>query len=524
MLVQPALSPDDNILYFVSDEFNAKGGHDIFMTTFDRRAKAWKEPTNLGSKVNTDREEYYPFAGGDGYLYWASNGLPGMGGLDIFRIKLGEDGMPAPDAEAENMQYPINTSYDDFGLIFQGDKDDVGFLSSNRKGSKNDDIYAVVKTPLVYELEGVVTSSKDGQPIPQATVKLDGSDGTSVVVNTDKDGYYIFDESKLADDVQYTLTFEKKKFLTNTANTTTIGVELSSFEYIPSVNKFLHKLKVNKALDPIEVPIVLPNVFFDLGKWDLRPEAMAALDSVVIILENNPTIVIELRSHTDYRDSDQRNIVLSQHRADTCVSYLVSKGIPADRMVAKGMGETEPFVIPEGYKGYGAGQLEEGKKLAETYIKTLAPEKQEVANQINRRTDFKVLRDDYVPAAAVGVDPNDIIAEKNEEEDVTKGEIYIIQGRESFGVVAKKNNINIVELKKLNGGLRGVRTFEGLQLKITPDGDYSDWDATHYQVQRRGESLKDIGKKIGVDDKVLEDMNPDVDKREVPVGYWVKIK
>lgn len=522
---QPALSVDDKILYFVSDAYSTKGGHDIFMTTFDRRAKTWKEPTNLGSKVNTDRDEYYPFVGGDGYLYFASNGLPGMGGLDIFRIKLGEDGMPAADAEAENLQYPINTSFDDFGLIFQGDKDEVGFLTSNRKGSKNDDIYGVVKTPLVFELEGVVTSSKNGQPVPQATVKLDGSDGTSVIVNTDKDGYYIFDRDKLNDDVQYTLTFEKQKFLTNTASTTTIGVDLSAFEYIPSGNVFLHKLTVNKVIDPIEVPIVLPNVFFDLGKWDLRPEARASLDSVVIILNNNPTIVIELRSHTDYRDSEQSNKVLSQHRADTCVSYIASKGIPADRMVPVGMGESDPFVVPEGYKGYGAGQMEEGKQLTESYIKTLSPEKQEIANQINRRTDFKVLRDDYKPAMAAGVDPNDIIAEKaNEEEDVTKGEIYTIKGRESLGVVAKKNKISIVDLKKLNGGLRGVRPFDGLQLKVTPDGNYDEWDASHYQVTRTGTSMKMIAKQLDMDDKVLEDLNPDVDKKNVPVGYWVRTK
>ena len=118
------------------------------------------------------------------------------------------------------------------------------------------------------------------------------------------------------------------------------------------------------------MPIVLPNVFFDLGKWDLRPEAMQALDSVVTILKNNPNIVIELRSHTDYRDTDEKNKVLSQHRADTCVSYLVSKGIAKARMVARGMGETEPFVIPENYSGYGSESLESGVQLTEKYIKT----------------------------------------------------------------------------------------------------------------------------------------------------------
>ena len=524
---QPSLSPDDKILYFVSDAFNSMGGHDIFMTTFDRRAKTWATPKNLGPKVNTDREEYYPFAHDDGYLYFASNGLPGMGGLDIFRIKLGEDGMPAADAKAENMQFPINTSSDDFALVFQSGGDQVGFLSSNRKGSKSDDIYAVVKTPLVFHLEGVVTSSKTGRSIDQVTVKLDGSDGTSIVVNTDKDGYYIFDEGKINADVNYKLTFEKQKFLTNTGDVTTVGVPLSSFEYIPSENQFLHVMKLNKQLDPIEEPIVLPNVFFDLGKWDLRPEARNSLDSVVTILNNNPTIVIEMRSHTDYRDSDEKNKVLSQHRADTCVSYLISKGVNKDRLEAKGMGESDPFVIPENYKGYGAGQFPAGTRLTESYIKTLAPEKQEVANQINRRTDFKVLRDDYVPAAAAkdAVSPKEILAEKHDNaENGPEGEIYILKQRESFGTVARDQHISIIDLKNLNGGLRGVRPFEGLQLKITKGGDYADWDATHYQVQDRNQSMKDIAKKLDMDDDRLEELNPDIDKKDVPVGYWLKIK
>lgn len=525
---QPSLSPDDKILYFVSDDFGAEA-HDIFMTTYDRRERTWSTPKNLGPKVNTGREEYYPFAHDDGYLYFASDGHGGMGGLDIFRIKLGEDGMPAAKAEAENMQFPINTSADDFGLVFKTGGDKVGFMSSNRKGSKMDDIYSVVKTPLVFNIEGVITSSKTGRAIDQVTVKLDGSDGSSFVVNTDKDGYYVFDKTKVEQDVTYKLTFEKQKFLTNTGDITTVGVPLSSFEYIPSENQFLHILRLNKALDPIEEPIVLPNVFFDLGKWDLRPEAQQALDSVVTILNNNPTIVIELRSHTDYRDSDASNIRLSQKRADTSVSYLTSKGVPEARLVARGMGESEPFVIPEDYKGYGAGQFDAGARLTEAYIKTLAPEKQEVANQINRRTDFKVLRDDYVPASGPldknAVDPKAILEEKRDGEDESPaGEIYIMKDRESFGTVARDQRISIVDIKQLNGGLRGVRPFEGLQLKITKGGDYSEWDRTHHQVMERGQSIKDIAKKLDLDDDVLEQLNPDIDPKDVPVGYWLRIK
>lgn len=524
----PSLSPDDKILYFVSDDYDAMGGHDIFMTTYDRREDKWKTPTNLGPKVNTKEEEYFPFAHDDGYLYFASNGLPGMGGLDVFRIKLGEDGMPAKDAEAENMKYPINTNFEDYGLVFAPGGDELGFVTSNRKSksSLDDDIYAVVKVPLMFNLEGVVTSSKTGQPIPQATVKLEGSNGTSVVVNTDKDGYYIFDGGSIEKDVQYELSFEKNKFLTNTGNVTTVGVPLNSFEYIPSDNQYLHVMRLNRELDPIEEPIVLPNVFFDLAKWDLRAESRAALDSVVMILERNPTIVIEMRSHTDFRGDDRSNEILSQKRADTSVAYLISKGIDSARLVSRGMGENEPFTIPENYKGYGAGQFDPGTVLTEKYIKSLSPDKFEVANQINRRTDFKVLRDDYVPAGAKadkGVNEADIIAEKREEANAP-GDIYVLQNRESFGTVARKYNISITDLKRLNNGLRGVRPFEGLQLKVTPDGNYEQWDATHYQVQRRGQSLKDIAKKLEMDDDVLEELNPDVDKRDLQVGYWLLIK
>lgn len=523
----PNLSPDDNRLYFVSDAFDSKGKHDIFMTTYDRREKTWKEPKNLGSQVNTEGKEYYPFAHDDGYLYFSSDGLPGMGGLDIFRIKLGEDGLPEPDAQAENMKSPINTNWDDFHLVFQPGDDEVGFLSSNRKGGRgSDDIYAVVKTPLVFNLEGVVTSSKTGQPIPQATIKLDGSDGTSTVVNTDKDGYYIFDEEAIQNDVQYTLTFEKQKFLTNTGNVTTIGVPLSSFEYVPSENHYMHNLRLNRELDPIEDPIVLPNVFFDLAKWDLRDESRQALDSVVAILDNNPTIVIELRSHTDYRGDDRSNEVLSQKRADTSVAYLISRGVNPARLVSKGMGENEPFTIPEDYKGYGAGQFEAGTVLTENYINTLSPEKQEVANQINRRTDFKVLRDDYIPEGAdaeEGVVAGDIIEEKREEANAP-GEIYVMKARESFGSVARDYDMNMVELKRLNNGLRGVRPFEGLQLKVTADGNYEKWDETHHQIQRRGQSFKDIARTLSMDRKELEELNPEIDDDDLQPGLWIRIK
>lgn len=530
----PAFSADDKFLYFVSDDFNAKGGHDIFMTTFDRRTKTWKTPTNLGSVVNTTGSERFPIVHGDGYLYFASDGHPGMGGLDIYKIKLGEDGMP--EGDLIHLEYPINSNADDFALVWEpGTDTKKGFLSSNRDGSakrmgsseNSDDIWSVYRTPLVFNIEGVVLDSEEKTPVAEATVTMDGSDGSSVTITADANGYYIFDDTKVMENVNYKLSFSKKKYLSGTGDVSTIGFTIDAFEYVPSAGYFIKRILFNKELDPIKKPIVLPNVLFALAKWDLTPESMSSLDTVVEILNNNPNITIGMRSHTDYRDTDERNNRLSQRRADTCVSYLISKGIDARRLTAQGMGEGEPFVIPKNYTGYGFEQFTEGIELTEAYIKTLSPDKQEVANQINRRTDFKVLSDDYVPAGGIdtpeGVDPRDVIeAARNQEPSA--GEIYVLTKKESFGAIANRYKMNMRDFKALNGGLRGVRPFEGLQLKVEAKGNYEAWDASHYQVQRAGEKLKDIAKKLGVEEETLEELNPNLEEVGIQPGLWIRYK
>lgn len=530
----PAFSPDDKYFYFVSDDFNSKGKHDIFVTTYDRRSKTWKTPQNLGSKVNTPGSERFPIIHGDGYLYFASDGHPGMGGLDIYKVRLGEDGLP--EGEVIHMEYPINSSADDFALVWEpGNETKKGFLSSNRDGAQkrngssenSDDIWSVYRTPLVFNIEGVVLDSEEKTPIPEATVTMDGSDGSSVTVTADENGYYIFDDTKVAENVNYKLSYSKKKYLSGTGDVTTIGFEIDAFEYVPSAGYFIKRIQFNKELDPIKKPIVLPNVLFALAKWDLTPESMSSLDTVVEILNNNPNITIGMRSHTDYRDTDEKNRVLSQKRADTCVSYLISKGINPKRLTAQGMGEGEPFVVPKNYKGYGFEHFTEGTDLTERYIKSLSPEKQEIANQINRRTDFKVLSDDFVPEGGEetpeGVDPRDVIEAARDAEDAP-GEIYTLSKRESFGAIARKYNMNMRDFKALNGGLRGVRPFVGLQLKVEAEGNYEEWDATHYQVQRRGEKLKDIAKKLDVDEDDLEELNPQLEEVEIQPGLWIRYK
>lgn len=525
----PNLSPDDKILYFVSTDYNSRGGRDIFLTSYDRKAKSWKTPKNLGPKVNSEKDEYYPFAHDNGYLYFSSNGIAGMGGLDIFRIKVGEDGMPLPNAKAENLKYPINTSWDDFGIVFEPGNDKKGFLSSNRDGGKgSDDIYAVFKTPVVFNLQGIVTNSKTKQVVPEATVSLAGSDGVSVEITTDKNGYYSFKEDNIKEDVSYTLTFSKTKYLASIGSKTTVGIPISAFEYLPSETKFLHTLKLNIAIDPIDEPIVLPNVLFDTDKAFLRSASKSALDTVVGILNNNPRIVIELRSHTDYVGTSESNDKLSQRRADSCVAYLIKKGINQARLVAVGRGENEPFTIPEKYTGYGAGMFSQGDVLNERFIKRLdSPEKQEAGKQIDRRTDMKIVRDDFVPAEGLNepdaVDPNKMLEDlKNATPEA--GAIYTVKGKESFGIIARKNKISPQVLKKLNGGLRGVRPFDGLELKIDPKGNYDEWDESHHQVKKRGQTLKALAKQLDIDKDILEELNPDVNPKKLLPGLWIKIK
>ena len=516
----PSLSPDDKVLYFASDMPGSKGGKDIWMATFDRREKKWGNLKNLGSRINTDGDDMFPFAHDDGYLYFASNGHAGMGGMDIYRVKVLGQGQ---FGEVENMKAPINSNSDDFSIVFEKGAAKKGFLTSNRKGSRGgDDLYSVYLTPLIFALQGVVTDSKTGKQVSGVTVRLDGSDGTSIVANTDKSGFYTFESNQLSENTFYKLNFEKKKYLTNTGDVTTVGVPMSAFELTD--DGYLHTLTLNKKLDPIIDPIVLPNVLFDLGKWDVKPEAKIALDTVVAILNNNPTIVIELRSHTDFRDDAVKNDTLSQRRARSCVNYLIEKGIVKDRLVAVGRGEREPFVIPKNYLGFGKDAFKVGTVLSERYIKGLATnDEREIAHQINRRTDFKVLRDDYVPKEQPKTGDTPKTGKEKPGKTITEGEIYVAKKGDSFGKVAKKYKISVRDLKLLNGGLRGVRIFEGLELKVTKGGDYTEYDSTHYQV-RRGDSYGKIAKKLKMKTKDLKDLNPDIKQKDFKPGMMLIIQ
>ena len=518
----PAISPDDQTLFFAGDlDGSVNGSKDLWMVKVDKKSRGWGEPINLGSFVNTPGDELYPFLHDDGHLYFASSGLPGMGGFDLFRVELGADGMPT--GIPENLKAPINSPADDFGILLRPGGLQDGYFVSNREGGQGgDDIWTLYEVPLKYRISGTLVSSKDNSPLGGAAVKISGNDGFSQVVQTSKDGSFVLESDDLSGDVVYSFSFEKKKFLNSGARANTNALALEAFNYLEAQNVYMHTVDVKAKMDPIEIPIVLPDVYFALAKWDLNDQARAALDTVVKTLTLNPNIVIELRSHTDYRDVDEKNVVLSQHRADTSVSYLISRGIHPDRLVALGMGESQPFEIPQGYKGLGSDVFPAGTQLTERNIKKMSAAQQEVANQINRRTDFRVIRDDYVPPvdeAALAT-----AAEEQAKEDAKPviGQMYTVQERDTYTTICRNNNITISDLKRLNGGLRGVRPFPGMVLKVTAKGDYTDYDKTHRQVSV-GESFKSIAKELGMKPKDLEALNPEYED-ELPAGTYIRIQ
>ena len=299
-----------------------------------------------------------------------------MGGLDIFKAKLQPDGSWI----VQNMKSPINSFADDFGIAFENGKE-KGIFSSTRKGRGNDDLYSFELPPLVFNVTGLVKDEKTGLAIKSSVVKLIASDGNSLQAETGTGGDFKF---ALRPNVDYILLASKTGYLNGKEKETTKGQEKS------------REFMVTIQLTPIDRPIELPNILYDFGKWDLRPESMVSLDKLVETLLDNENITIELMSHTDSRDTEEYNLTLSQKRAQVVVQYLIDKGIEPERLSAKGYGESSPKVVDADIAKQNTF-LKTGTSLTEQYINSLANDEQkEIAHQINRRTEFRVLRTDYV--------------------------------------------------------------------------------------------------------------------------------
>ena len=364
----PALSDDETVLIFSSDLAGGYGGKDLWISVKEKRNR-WSDPVNLGPLVNTPGDEMFPFLADEGVIYFASNGHVGMGGLDIYKTSEDENGayiLPV------NLKSPVNSSFDDFGMIVEtgGER---GYLTSNRTGGKGgDDIYQFELPALVLNLKGIVTDSKTGAIMTGVKVQLIANDGTSNEVETDNTGKYEF---KLMPLTSYEIVVNTKGYLKKSVSETTVGVELNK--------TFINDL----SIDPCKIDVILPLIKYDFNKSELRAESIVDLDKLVESLIDNPNVVIELKSHTDFIGSDAQNNKLSQARADACIAYLVSQGIASERLIAKGLGESQPFVIETK-----DGRFKAGDVLTESYIKKIRFKKnREKANQYNRRTSFKVI-------------------------------------------------------------------------------------------------------------------------------------
>lgn len=371
-LGHPAVSPDGKYLYYVSDAVGGFGGKDIFRSRLVGNDFGPME--NLGPDINTPGDEMFPYVRDSVTLYFASNGHPGMGGLDLFKATQDSTGKWL----VENLKAPINSMGDDFGITFEGDKE-KGFFSSNRNDARSyDHLYSFELPVITIFIEGIV-SDVDENPIEDATVRIVGKDGLNEKVLAKKDGTY---RVELERDIRYVMMASARGYLNQNFELKT-GPEEKNETYI-----------VDFYLSPISKPVVIENIFYDFDKATLRPESQKALDEMIKMLNDNPNVTIELGAHTDRKGSDQYNERLAQRRAQSVVDYLIAGGIEKERLEAKGYGESVPKVINKKMaKNYDF--LNEGDVLTEEFILTLTPEQQEIADQINRRTEFKVLRTNY---------------------------------------------------------------------------------------------------------------------------------
>ena len=379
----PAVSPDGQWLYFASNMPGGMGGYDIWRVNIAEKELGSVE--NLGAPINTPGDELFPTFRPNGDLYFSSDGHEGMGGLDIYIAKaIGSkplaDGQQliASSQQLEHPGYPLNSQGDDFGMTFEGLLN-KGFFSSNRGDGKGwDHIYSFYNPEIVQTVKGWVYE-QDGYELPQALVYMVGNDGTNLKLSVKGDGSFT---QQIKPGVDYVFLGTCKGFL-NHQERLRVEPVTESEEYV-----------LQFPLASITAPVLIENIFYDFDKATLRPESTAALDKLVVLLNENANVTIELSAHCDYKGSAEYNKRLAQRRAESVVAYLTAHGIANDRLKPVGYGKEKPKTIrkklTEKYPF-----LKEGDVLTEEYIKTLDEEQQKQCNQLNRRTEFIVLRTTY---------------------------------------------------------------------------------------------------------------------------------
>ncbi len=372
LVAHPTISPDGEMLVFVSDAPGGYGGKDLWKGKLEGAECKFVE--NLGPEINTSEDEMFPVFKYDGSLYFSSFGHPGFGGLDLVKAQLSPDSIWL----VKNMGAPVNSIADDFGITFEG-VSEKGYFSTNRGESRGYDlIWSFVKPELEFTVSGKVT---DDQliPIPEAIVRLVSNTGLNVRIQTRKDGTY---KIKVDKDMDCVMLSASRGYLNRSATVDTKGLKESK------------NFEIDFKLPAIYRPVQLTNIFFEFGKWNLTQSSEKGLKDLLTLLKDNPNIVVEISAHTDFVGSDELNLTLSQKRAQSVVDYLIAAGIKSTWLKSVGYGETKPIVVDELiHQRYPF--LEQGKELNENYIVSLSPENQEIANQINRRTEFRVVKVNY---------------------------------------------------------------------------------------------------------------------------------
>lgn len=369
----PAVSPDGRWLYFTSDMPGGMGGLDLWRIALTDNGLGGVE--NLGEPINTAGDEMFPVFRPNGDLYFSSDGHVGLGGLDLYRAEQDSTGTWA----VENLRIPMNSPGDDFGITFEG-LHNRGFFASNRGDARGWDHIFSFECPEVLQTVRGWVYEKDGYELPQAVVYMVGNDGTNLKLSVRGDGSF---EQEIQPNVSYIFLGTCKGYLNHTEE---LRIDTSSVS---------REFTLQFPLGSITAPVLIRNVFYEFDSAVLTPNSTQALDSLTALLQENPNITIELGSHCDYRGADEYNLRLSQRRAESVVQYLIAQGIPGDRLSPVGYGESRPKVVTRKI----AEQhpfLQEGDTLSEAFILKLEnEERQEVCNALNRRTEFRVLRTTY---------------------------------------------------------------------------------------------------------------------------------
>lgn len=374
----PSISSDELTIYFSSENRRGYGGKDIWMARRKLKGESFGNPQNLGAEINTAGDEMFPFIRNDTVLYFSSNGHIGLGGLDIYRAKYN-----SAWRNVENLRSPLNTNGDDFGIIFHPKKEE-GYFSSNRKGARKSDLYSFYQPVIEYSIEGIVKNENSLLFIEDAEIALAASNGTNYTTRTNAEGKFQFGPLQVKPNLDYEIYASKIDFFAQKQNILSEEITIQQ------------NVKQNFNLQPLpSEPIVLPDILYDLGKWELKPQYQDSLQGLIKTMDENRNLVIELASHTDSRDSDERNDILSQRRARSVVEYLILRGIDPDRLIAKGYGERQPRELK---KDIIKNRIlfKSGSILNEELIDNLRTiAEKEAAHELNRRSEFRILNKDF---------------------------------------------------------------------------------------------------------------------------------